>query len=844
MKEECAFRSAFLAPVIQIGSPLCLIGAFLLFVAVGVYADTSGQAQGAEQKQNPDRSAVFQRRVGTHVTRGRPSLSGTAPKRAGFERSSENSAQSEAALASTVLAPTRSGFIANWNNVSGATGYRLDVSTSSSLRDCITGYQNLDVGNATSRLISGLRPGTTYYYRVQAYDALGIKGESNVMTATTASSSGLVINATLDSSITTDPNSAAIQSAINHAIAIYEALFSDPITVSILFRYSTTAPDGSDLPSGSLAMSSSVIYEVPWDIYVTALEADAKTANDVSANASLPATPLSTNLLPSGPDGRASGLDTPPAMLPDGSLLVGGPYDGIVTLNSAESFDFNRTPSDSTFDALQAIEHEIDEILGLGSYLNAGSTSDLRPEDLFTWSAPGARNLISSGSRYFSIDSGTTDIVDLNQDPNGDFGDWLSSLTCPQENPYVQDAFACTNQFSDVTETSPEGIALDVIGYDLVNPASLPYDPALDASVIEWLRADSLSLSDGASVATWTASKGVSLTATAGHRPVFHSSSSRNGLPVVSTDGLGQFMSGSLGPREIPNQIFIVSRTAFFGYDTFYVLDLDPSGDPHDLEGFYLFYSHYVGSGGSGYWDMGFTDGSWQITCLEVNGDSSRWRVNNGDWHKGTPVFGLNDATGYNGVVIGADHAGSHFSQTNYAEIIIRSGTSNGIEARAVINYLNNKWGVFATPTPTPSATPTPTPTPSATPTPTSTPSAAPTAAPTAVPIITVSASAATVPKGANGAFIVTRSVVSSQPLTVSYTVGGNAQLGADYTLGGSPGQVVIPAAQASTTVTLEALDNGLTKRSEKVKFSLTTGAGYKLPKRAGRSATITIPRH
>ena len=79
---------------------------------------------------------------------------------------------------------------------------------------------------------------------------------------------------------------------------------------------------------------------------------------------------------------------------------------------------------------------------------------------------PGTRNLTSTGSRYFSINSGNTNIVDFNQDPNGDFGDWLSA-PCPQANPYVQNAFSCRGQFSDVTTSSPEGINLDVIGYDL-----------------------------------------------------------------------------------------------------------------------------------------------------------------------------------------------------------------------------------------------------------------------------------------------------------------------------------------------------------------------------------------
>ena len=91
----------------------------------------------------------------------------------------------------------------------------------------------------------------------------------------------------------------------------------------------------------------------------------------------------------------------------------------------------------------------------------------LRPQDLFSWSSPGVRNLTLDGSRYFSIDSGRTNIVGFNQSAPGDFGDWLSE-PCPQRHPFVQNAFVCRDQSSDISATSPEGINLDVIGYDLV----------------------------------------------------------------------------------------------------------------------------------------------------------------------------------------------------------------------------------------------------------------------------------------------------------------------------------------------------------------------------------------
>src|SRR5947209_3657087 len=51
-----------------------------------------------------------------------------------------------------------------------------------------------------------------------------------------AASAGLVINATFDSTITNSPKAAAIMSAVNHAISVYQSMFSDQVTVSILFR--------------------------------------------------------------------------------------------------------------------------------------------------------------------------------------------------------------------------------------------------------------------------------------------------------------------------------------------------------------------------------------------------------------------------------------------------------------------------------------------------------------------------------------------------------------------------------------------------------------------------------
>lgn len=377
-----------------------------------------------------------------------------------------------AVLPEVTMAPTRSSFLARWKSVAGATGYRIDVSTDPSFNDYASGYEHLDVGNVTSRIVSRLNPGTKYYYRVQPYDSAGVGPNSEIAAAATTTASGLIINPTFDSSITGDPKSAAIQSMINQAIALYPSLFGDSVTAEILFRYSDTEPDGTPITSGVIAESRFIVYGVPWGTYIFYLKADAKTTNDTTANAGLPSTPLTPNLAPASANGRAIGLNTPPAMFADGTVGDGGPYDGIVTINSSEPFQFTRPPSSGNYDARRLTEHEIDEVIGLGSYLGGSpQDTDLRPQDLFSWASAGVRNRTVLGVRFFSIDNGSTRIVGFNQNSTGDYGDWLSD-SCPQTTPYVQNAFACKGQFSDITAISPEGVNLDVVGYDLT--AAIP----------------------------------------------------------------------------------------------------------------------------------------------------------------------------------------------------------------------------------------------------------------------------------------------------------------------------------------------------------------------------------
>src|SRR4051794_3590109 len=314
------------------------------------------------------------------------------------------------------MTPTRGSFLAKWPRVNGAAGYRLDVSTTPSFESYVNSYRDLDLGNVTSYVVSGLSRGTQYFYRVRPYSLAGSGGDSETTRVTTAeTSSGLVIVPSFDPTITSDPRSDAIQAMIISAIESYQALFSDPITVSIRFRLSAFHPEGD--PMGNLVgASNSTSYPRDWDPFIPALKADAKTANDAAANSTLPTGPLTAKIVTRSAAGRAIGLDTPSAMFADATLGVGGPFDGVITINSAKPLQFTRPVSDGNFDARTFTEHEIDEVLGLGSHLNSPAPEFLSPQDLFSWSGINARNTSSDGTRFFSIDRGLHKIITFNQD--------------------------------------------------------------------------------------------------------------------------------------------------------------------------------------------------------------------------------------------------------------------------------------------------------------------------------------------------------------------------------------------------------------------------------------------
>lgn len=278
-------------------------------------------------------------------------------------------------------------------------------------------------------------------------------------TCLASAAQALTIAPTFDSSITSRSDAADIEATISAATGFYKA-FSDPITVNITFRIGDA--------QGDLARSLTSLYGLDYGDYLfgLGLQSAVHPENAIlqSAVSNLPFGNTADVVVLSSANLNA-------LVVPFGITFPGfvdGAQDGEVTLSDVPgTFAFSGPVGPSQYDPFAAIQHEVNEVLGIGgnylAYLPPGVVGAL---DLDRYNGLHSPSLDPAEPSYFSYDGGTTVVRDYNQVAGGDYSDWAKTTCAGAAN--VQDVVACPGgPYVAMTRGSPEAQALQAIGYNL-----------------------------------------------------------------------------------------------------------------------------------------------------------------------------------------------------------------------------------------------------------------------------------------------------------------------------------------------------------------------------------------
>ncbi len=272
----------------------------------------------------------------------------------------------------------------------------------------------------------------------------------------------LTIIPTFDTTITTNSNATYFESQINSAISAIDSYIANPVTVDITF-------EGVNYGLGSNSLDDGT--GLSYSAYVSALKNHQRlSAADDSALITLPTSFPVPGDTPTNPN-QEIGLGSPLARAL--GIAFNGPVGGTVYANLGSMMlpQYSTAQNDYRYSMQSVVAHEIDEILGIGGdgsslstiyygYSGTLTNANVGPLDLFRYSSDGVRSFTtaSNATAYFSINGGKTNLVNFNQNPNGDYGDWTGTSQ-------VQNWSGTPGRVLNLGAN--EMTALDVVGWNL-----------------------------------------------------------------------------------------------------------------------------------------------------------------------------------------------------------------------------------------------------------------------------------------------------------------------------------------------------------------------------------------
>jgi len=275
--------------------------------------------------------------------------------------------------------------------------------------------------------------------------------------------SPFVINVTYDSSVNSAPPQ--FRAVIQSAIQFLESQFADPVAMNITVGYGEVG--GNAMSPGALGENQTFLNSYTYAQLKNALIADAKSADDATAIATLPtSSPVNGTFWATTAEAKALGLLTPSTSI-----------DGYAGFAAGNLFDYDNSNGVTAglYDFYDVVLHELTEVMGRSLLVGGtiGSTANsYELLDLFHYSAAGTRDFVGTRPGYFSFNGGVTNMASFNTNPSGDFGDWASSVG--------PDSFLAFSNSGVINPVSQADIReMDVLGW---NPAGAIVKPDLTAS--------------------------------------------------------------------------------------------------------------------------------------------------------------------------------------------------------------------------------------------------------------------------------------------------------------------------------------------------------------------------
>ena len=300
------------------------------------------------------------------------------------------------------------------------------------------------------------------------------------------------------------PFATQAETAITSAVSTINNVYTLSGSIPVLFQYNSSLNGGGS--------TSSTISTVPYNNYKSALQADSAShpANTTlhTAVVNLPSSLLQTITLNATFMNQVMGQALTLCYNASGSFVntCGQQYVAVVTVSTGPNSAayYSNAPGYNS-QAVDAAEHELDEVLGaggMGSTLKStsiGAPTSYGPTDLYRYASSGTGatacttagglttslswNTSTTAVACYSITAGASTIQDqngnyiqFNQSGGGaDYGDFATT------GANVQNAFVSASPVLAYTQASPEALMLESIGYN-VQVTATP-EPATGVSV-------------------------------------------------------------------------------------------------------------------------------------------------------------------------------------------------------------------------------------------------------------------------------------------------------------------------------------------------------------------------